>query len=215
MSGCSDRPGAGYITVDRAAETETVINRSRFIGAAYPAAAEAEAREILAAVRKRHHDATHNCYAYSVERGAVCRFSDDGEPGGTAGLPMMEVVKRLGVTDVIVVVTRYFGGILLGAGGLVRAYSGAAAAALKAAGRVEFVPARRIAAAMDYGRFTAAEPYIRSFDGAGVAFAAEVTAELLVPEGEAAAVCDRLTQLTDGRARIDDRGPDYMKKHLI
>ena len=126
-----------YYTVRAAAEIEFTEKRSRFIGRCFPAATEEEALATLAALRRQHYDATHNCYAYAVgELGDIARFSDDGEPGGTAGLPMMEVLKKRGVTFALVVVTRYFGGILLGAGGLVRAYSRAASEAVAAAGVV-------------------------------------------------------------------------------
>ena len=116
-----------YRTVKQPGEAELVIKRSRFIGRCFPVADEQEALRLLEQVRRQHWDATHNCYAYSVGvSGACARYSDDGEPSGTAGLPMMEALRRSGVTDALVVVTRYFGGILLGAGGLVRAYSAAA-----------------------------------------------------------------------------------------
>ena len=133
--------GTSYRTVKGPASVELVINKSRFIGQCFPITTESEALEKLAALRKQYWDATHNCYAYSVgKKGEIARFSDDGEPGGTAGLPMMEVLRGAGVTDVLVVVTRYFGGVLLGTGGLVRAYSKACAQAIAAAGPVDMVP---------------------------------------------------------------------------
>ena len=117
-------PANSYLTVKTSASTELVINKSRFIGQCIPISSEEEGLEQLAQIRKRYWDATHNCYAYSVGRtGEIARFSDDGEPGGTAGMPMMDVLQSIGLTNVICVVTRYFGGILLGTGGLVRAYS--------------------------------------------------------------------------------------------
>ena len=106
-----------YLTISSAAQVELIINRSRFIGQAFPAAGEEEALRRLQAVRDQYGDATHNCYAYRIgPRGETARFSDDGEPGGTAGLPMMEVLIRRKVTNLIVVATRYFGGVLLGSG---------------------------------------------------------------------------------------------------
>lgn len=110
-----------YLTAAGNSEREILIQRSRFIGRCFPVKTEKEALGVLADIRRRHWDASHNCYAYSIGPGGGCaRYSDDGEPGGTAGLPMMEVLRRREVTDVLCVVTRYFGGILLGAGGLVR-----------------------------------------------------------------------------------------------
>ena len=124
---------APFKTLRLAASDEFIIHKSRFIGYASPAQTEEEALAFLQSIRMKHKDATHNCYAYVIGRNAgVMRYSDDGEPGGTAGLPMMEVLKAQGVVNCCVVVTRYFGGVLLGAGGLVRAYTQGCAAALKA-----------------------------------------------------------------------------------
>ena len=124
-----------YKTLVRAAQAEFVVNKSRFIGHGRPCETEEEALAFLAEMRAKYRDATHNCYAYIIGANmGVMRYSDDGEPGGTAGMPIIEVMKARGVTNAAVVVTRYFGGILLGAGGLVRAYSQGAAAALNACG---------------------------------------------------------------------------------
>ena len=113
-----------YKTLMKAAESEFVINKSRFIGQAAPAQSEEEALAFLNAVRARHPDANHNCYAYIIGPNmGIMRYNDDGEPGGTAGMPIIEVMKARKVTNCAVVVTRYFGGILLGAGGLTRAYA--------------------------------------------------------------------------------------------
>ncbi len=132
---------ACYRTVKAPASIELLINKSRFIGQCFPISSESEALDKLAALRKQYWDATHNCYAYSVGRkGEIARFSDDGEPGGTAGMPMMDALRGAGVTDVLCVVTRYFGGILLGTGGLVRAYSRSCSEAIRAAGIVRMAP---------------------------------------------------------------------------
>ena len=127
----------GYRTVKAPSSVELVIQKSRFIGQCFPIASEEEALELLTSLRKKYWDATHNCYAYSVgQKGEIARFSDDGEPGGTAGMPMMDALRGAGVTNVLCVVTRYFGGILLGTGGLVRAYSRSCSEAIRAAGIV-------------------------------------------------------------------------------
>ena len=125
---------ASYRTVKGPASIELIINRSRFIGQCFPIVYEEEALDKLAQIRKQYWDSTHNCFAYSVgQKGEIARFSDDGEPGGTAGLPMMDALRGAGVTNVLCVVTRYFGGVLLGTGGLVRAYSRACVDAIRAA----------------------------------------------------------------------------------
>lgn len=124
-------------TVGKAASAEIVEKKSVFIGYAAPVSSEAEARDFVASIKKKHADARHNVSAYIVS-GGIMHSSDDGEPSGTAGVPVLEVIKKSGVVNTVVVVTRYFGGILLGAGGLVRAYSAAAKAAIDAAGVVTY-----------------------------------------------------------------------------
>lgn len=124
----------GYRTIAAPAQEEFVEKRSRFIGQIAPVEGEEEALAFINAVRERHREATHNVYAYILRENQMTRFSDDGEPQGTAGKPVLEVVQREGLVDVAVVVTRYFGGVLLGAGGLVRAYTQSAKSALDGAG---------------------------------------------------------------------------------
>jgi len=128
------QPPASVVTVYRPAEIEIVEKKSRFIASVLPIRTEPEALAFLEGLRKKHYNASHNCYAYQIgERHELSRFSDDGEPGGTAGMPMLNVLQAEDVHDVIVVVTRYFGGTLLGAGGLVRAYTKATHDGLHAA----------------------------------------------------------------------------------
>ena len=112
-----------YKTVRREANDEFVEKRSRFIGYVKPVSTEEEATAFISQIRSRHWDARHNVYAYSLREGNIKRYSDDGEPSGTAGMPVLDVMVKNGIVDVCVVVTRYFGGVLLGTGGLVRAYS--------------------------------------------------------------------------------------------
>jgi len=126
-----------YITVRNQASDEVTIQKSRFIGHAAPCASEEEAQAFLQSLRDRYRDARHHCYAYIIgQNSGIMRYSDDGEPGGTAGLPMMNVLKGASVVDCCVVVVRYFGGVLLGTGGLVRAYTEGCKIALNAAGLV-------------------------------------------------------------------------------
>lgn len=114
--------GMTYKTVRREAEAEIIEKKSRFIAAVKPVTTEREALDFINEKRSRFYDATHNVYAYILSENNIARFSDDGEPSGTAGLPVMEVLKKEGLTDLVAVVTRYFGGTLLGAGGLIRTY---------------------------------------------------------------------------------------------
>ena len=130
----------GYKTIARPALAEHVEKRSRFLCLAAPLTCEEEAIALLEEARAQHREAGHNCYAYILRTGNRQRYSDDGEPSGTAGMPILEVLRRRALLDVMVIVTRYFGGVLLGAGGLVRAYSTGAALALDAAEVVEMHP---------------------------------------------------------------------------
>lgn len=122
-----------YKTLKKYSSDEFVEKRSRFIGYAKPVKTEEEALEFINKIKKEHWDARHNCYAYCLKEGALKRYSDDGEPQGTAGVPMLDVLNKNEITDAVVVVTRYFGGVLLGTGGLVRAYTKGAKIALNAA----------------------------------------------------------------------------------
>lgn len=126
------------ITLASEVSVEMEEKKSLFIGHAKPVSTEEEARAFIDAKKKEFHDATHNVYAYLLNGGAIARYSDDGEPQGTAGMPVLNVIKMSGATDLCVVVTRYFGGILLGAGGLVRAYSSSAKQAVDEAGMAVF-----------------------------------------------------------------------------
>lgn len=190
-----------YRTVKQTSEAEIVIKRSRFIGRCFPVVDEQEALRLLEQVRKRHWDATHNCFAYSIGRtGGCARFSDDGEPSGTAGLPMLETLRHIGVTDVLVVVTRYFGGILLGAGGLVRAYARATAAAVRAAGQIEMRDCRLLTVDVPYALWGRVEPLLREGgQQEDVQYAEAVAAAIWVPTEATAALCEKITDRTDGK----------------
>ena len=191
-----------YKTLLCAASDEFVVNKSRFIGHGCPCETEEAALAFLAEIRARHKDATHNCYAYIVGANmGIMRYSDDGEPGGTAGMPIIEVMKARGVTNCAVVVTRYFGGILLGAGGLVRAYSQGAAAALNACGVGVMHPTARYLLEVPYpmlGRlefFLKTEPVVVEEKQ----FADAVILTLVVRTSDEEAFAARLTNMSEGR----------------
>lgn len=202
-----------YRTVKTASETEYTVNKSRFIGRCIPVETEEEALSELAAIRKKHWDATHNCYAYVIGKAGadaastVMRFSDDGEPGGTAGMPMLNVLRQKGITNVLVVSTRYFGGILLGAGGLVRAYSKSAAMAVDASGIVSVVDGVIIKITMDYSRYGSLDTFLQRkkaepeslMDIRGTEFTDLVTVEVGIRAEEAERFIADIVELTDGR----------------
>lgn len=140
----------GYRTIEAPARDEFIERRSRFIGHIAPVRTDDEAVAFVNSIREQHREATHNVYAYILRQGQLMRFSDDGEPQGTAGKPVLEVVQREGLVDVAVVVTRYFGGILLGAGGLVRAYTQGAKTAIDAGQVLNMQPAAVLEVDMGY-----------------------------------------------------------------
>lgn len=154
-----------YLTVGKYAETEYIVNKSRFIGYCKPVSTAEEAVDFINSVRAKHREATHNVYAYAVRSPEYSRYSDDGEPQGTAGQPTLDVIKKSGLTDVCIVVTRYFGGILLGAGGLVRAYSHSASLAVEAAGIVKMGLCEVFETESDYSRYERLEKLIVSCGG--------------------------------------------------
>ncbi|MBQ4153730.1 MAG: YigZ family protein [Clostridia bacterium] len=143
----------GYKTIKAKTSAQIEIKRSRFIATVCPCTTEEEATAFISAMRKKYWDARHNVYAFTLRNNGIKRFSDDGEPHSTAGLPVMEAIEHFGVVDVAVVVTRYFGGILLGTGGLVRAYSEATEFALKSAEVVTVLPAKQFKVVCDYSDY--------------------------------------------------------------
>ena len=142
-----------YQTIKAKAQDEFIERRSRFIGHIAPVNSEEEALAFLEEVRASNREANHNCYAYVLREGQIRRYSDDGEPQGTAGVPILEVLLRNQLVDVCAVVTRYFGGVLLGAGGLVRAYSTGANLAVAAGGILHMVPCTSFVVEVDYSLY--------------------------------------------------------------
>ena len=193
---------APYKTLRQEAADEVIINKSRFIGYACPCETEEEALAFLQKIRTKHKDATHNCYAYVIGKNAgIMRYSDDGEPGGTAGLPMMEVLKAQGVVNCCEVVTRYFGGVLLGAGGLVRAYTQGAVIALKAAQVVVMEPSQRYLCEVAYPLWDRVTHALKTMPVqlVGSEFTTAVGFTLLVREKDAEAMLADLIRLTDAK----------------
>ena len=187
-----------YIPSGRS-EATLVEKRSEFIGRVWPVETEEQAREMIEAVRKKEYDARHNCWCYIIRDGAV-RYSDDGEPQGTAGQPMLNVFQREGIVNVCCVVTRYFGGILLGAGGLVRAYTQSAKDALDAAG----VSVVRRWVSMElpcpYAMFETVRREVTDMGGVveNVDYGADVVLSVLLPEERAEEFKARIVDVTSG-----------------
>lgn len=201
-----------YVTVAAPGVHETEISRSRFLCALAPAATEAEAQEFVARIRKEHPTANHNCFAYVIGAGAdVQRASDDGEPGGTAGAPMLQMLMRREVRYAVAVVTRYFGGTKLGAGGLIRAYGGAVGEALDALGTVTRRRFRIVTVTVGHERAGRLENDLRATgrDVREVRYGAEVSIELGLPAAELAAFRAWLADATAGSARVETGGEAF------
>lgn len=191
--------------IDDRVETLYEIQKSKFITHLRHVESEEEAREFITAIKKRYFDARHNCSAYVLgEDSAKQKSNDDGEPGGTAGNPILEAIKKNGLTNIVVVVTRYFGGIKLGAGGLIRAYSHAAALGIEAATKLEMTPFAQLDVAIGYEHLATIEHYmrqneIRSLDAD---YGEGVTLHLLIPPSELEKVTEDITNTTAGRAKL-------------
>ena len=199
-----------YLVPTAFGEDEFIEKKSRFIGRLWPVETEEAALEKIQQMKKQHYDATHNCWAYIIKDGAT-RFSDDGEPGGTAGMPMVQVLQREGLHNVVCVVTRYFGGTLLGAGGLVRAYTKGAKIAVDAAGKsmkrvwtVLYLP-------IPYTYYERVKLLVADFEGIirDTQFGADIELELLFPEANAQPFLDKLTDMSAGTIDGMEIGKEY------
>ncbi|MEU6101253.1 YigZ family protein [Streptomyces flaveolus] len=201
-----------YRTVPRAGVHETEINRSRFLCALAPAATEEEAQAFIASVRKEHADANHNCWAYVIGAdAAVQKASDDGEPGGTAGVPMLQMLLRRDMRYVVAVVTRYFGGVKLGAGGLIRAYGGAVGEALDDLGTLTRRRFRLATVTVDHQRAGKLQNELRATgrEVRDVRYAEAVTIEIGLPDADVDAFRGWLADATAGTAGFELGGEAY------
>ena len=199
----------GYYTAAKQAEAEITEKRSRFIGYIKPVCTEAEALEFLNQIRKKHWDATHNVYAYVIRENSISRFSDDGEPAKTAGAPVLDVIQKEGLTDVIIVVTRYFGGTLLGTGGLVKVYSKSAKAAMDAAGKAKRILCTAFFLGMSYPMWNKLEKELDGCVVRDIQYSDEVNVSLLTPSEEYEALCKRLTDLSAGEVEPVTAGEEF------
>ena len=195
-------------------QSEMEIKKSIFITHIIPITSEEEALERLGELRKKYKDATHNCFAWRIGTERVLeKSSDDGEPQGTAGHPMLHVLQMKELTNVLAVVTRYFGGIKLGAGGLTRAYSGALAEAVKAAPIVTYTPYEKYILTLPYTAIGGFENYVKDKDIRVLdrSFAADVTITFLTLPAEAKTHLQFFTDLTGGKAESESLGEEYVK----
>ena len=202
-----------YNTLEGEAIGEIVVKKSRFIANIFHVESEDEALSILERMRKQYWDARHNCYGYIIGKNKeLVRFSDDGEPGGTAGKPILEVIKGRDLTDILVVVTRYFGGVLLGTGGLVRAYTDATIEGLSNADLVTVTYMQKLSVEVDYNTIGKLK-YILSTDGIMICdetYNDKVIVVIAIPVPDTDKVTDKLVDFTGGRAIISKLEKIYM-----
>ncbi|MCM1530000.1 MAG: YigZ family protein [Alistipes sp.] len=197
-----------YTTIEKPAQDSFIEKKSEFIGYIAPVSTNDEAVAFINKVKALHRKARHNVYAYILRQDNISRYSDDGEPQGTGGVPVLDVLRKRGLTDVCVVVTRYFGGILLGGGGLVRAYSHAASLACDAAKVMDMRRCHRLFISCDYNMYGKIGYILPDFKVITVNedFGGDVTIELLVMSEMLDGLRKKLTDITNGTAAIEDIG---------
>ena len=200
-----------YTTVEREASAEFEEKRSIFIGHAIPIKSAEDAADFIKIKKKEFADATHNVYAYILEGGRVAKYSDDGEPQGTAGMPVLDTIKKNGVDGVCVVVTRYFGGTLLGAGGLVRAYSHAAKLALDAANIITYEKYDVLSLTCGYSEYQKFMPIIRTFDAVidDTVFEADVKLCFALKGGKVDELNKKLAETSFGKYDLTKEGERF------
>ena len=205
-----------YTTVRGEASAETIEKKSRFIATVKPVETEEEAALFLNALRQKYWDATHNVYAYIVRDRNIQRYSDDGEPSGTAGVPVLDLLKKEGLTDVIVVVTRYFGGTLLGTGGLVHAYSKSAKAGVQAAGLLNMLLCSEMRLKCDYTMLGKVQNEIAKWRTLAdeIEYTDDVVIPLYIPVGIEEAFEKSMTDRTNGRITINKGGLVYKAEFI-
>ncbi|NLV89416.1 MAG: YigZ family protein [Tissierellia bacterium] len=202
-----------YRTIFEYGEDEIIINKSRFIGYAMPIETEEDALDFIEKIRTKHRDATHNVYAYVVGMDSnIQRFSDDGEPSGTAGIPVLEVIKKEELRNVVVVVTRYFGGIKLGAGGLIRAYTKGAKIGLEAGQIVDMVLHQKIKVRIDYTAYGKIENFLLNggYLVDETVFDDGVNIFVYIEDQEVEKFQNLITDMTNGNNEFEILGEEYI-----
>ena len=204
-----------YTSIERYAEFEYEDRKSVFIGEAAPVATENEALAFIASVKKKYPDARHHVYAYVLRENSLMRFSDDREPQGTAGMPVLDAIRKNGCTDTVIVVTRYFGGTLLGTGGLVRAYSSAANGALKSGNIITYDVYASLKIAVSYSDYQKLQPLFSDygFSVDRIVYSDQVIIFGRIIETAVDSFENKITEATSGRHKTEiiDKKFDYLK----
>lgn len=203
-----------YRTIGREACAELVEKRSRFIASVKPVKTEAEALDFLNSLRQEYWDATHNVYAYIIEENNIMRYSDDGEPSGTAGMPVLDILKKEGLTNIIVVVTRYFGGILLGTGGLVHAYSKCAKLGVTEAGIIDMLLCRKLTISCDYTMLGKIQSELHNMNIiiGETEYTDNVEIPVQIPVNDYDRIKAAIVELTNAKAKLTDGGTAYCRR---
>ena len=203
-----------YKTVERESETLVIEKKSKFISHVMPVDNEASALEYLNKIRSEYPDATHNVYAYVIDENNIFRYSDDGEPGGTAGMPVLDTIRNMGIVDVVVVVTRYFGGTLLGTGGLVRAYSASAKEGLTESGIITRIMCDIISVKTEYDMVGKLQYHFATNGNivTDTVYENDVTFFVASPKTDTDRLINELTEVTNGRAIIEKVAEKYINK---
>ena len=202
-----------YKTVEFESKDEFIEKKSRFIGYVKPVKTQEEATEFINAIKSKHWDATHNVSAYVLRDNNIQRSSDDGEPSGTAGVPTLDVLLKEGIVDTCVVGTRYFGGTLLGAGGLIRAYSLASKIAVDAGHIITMAPCKVISVSVDYSFYDRLNILLNEFSAniENSEFTDSVTVIFSIRENTVSLLQDKLTQLSNGKYLLKEIGEKFAK----
>lgn len=200
-----------YITLGKSGKGELVVKKSEFIGYASHIENEEQALDFIASVRRRHADAKHNVYAYMLKSNNIMRYSDDKEPQGSAGVPVLDVIRKGGFTDAVIVVTRYFGGVLLGVGGLVRAYSGAAKLAVEDAGIVKYELFTILSFRCDYKTYPKIQSEISKIPAKidNVEYGEDIEITISLPKDIANDFCSAVSELSLGKIQVENKGSHY------
>jgi len=205
---------SNYFTVNKTGSDEITIKKSRFIGYVRRVETEEEAKKFIQEIKKKHHDATHNCSAYLIgEHDEIQKANDDGEPSGTAGIPILEVLKKQHLKDTAIVVTRYFGGIKLGAGGLIRAYGSTTTQAIKTTGVVKRQLMKGFSVIVDYGWLGKLENALRNTNYMleAINYTENVEFIVYVETGEEEAFTNWIVDVTNDQAKIIDKDEKYVE----
>ncbi|WP_449355475.1 YigZ family protein [Virgibacillus natechei] len=205
---------ANYFTVNKEGSDQIIIQKSRFIGYVRRVESEEAAQDFIQEIKKKHHDATHNCSAYLIgEHDQIQKANDDGEPSGTAGVPILEVLKKQGLKDTAIVVTRYFGGIKLGAGGLIRAYGSTTSQAIHTTGIVKRQLMQGFSVNVDYSLLGKLENVLRNSDHIleTINYMEKVELIVYVKKGDEGNFREWIVDLTSAQAEIAEKGTAYVE----